>query len=495
MGLRRSSPAAAYDRLAGQAVDDFYRQYSHRVYGYCVRALGSREEAEDVLQDTYLKAWRSLQSGFRPEAPDAWLLHIARNLCISRHRAAAVRISAEPLEEVALDYGFAWSSRDELFALSTALAELPELQRRAVVLREWRGLSYEEIAAELGLTYSAVATHISRGRRLLAAGLERSLASTLRGGSGFRVVIVAVSKTLLAVSGTATVGKAAAVVAAIGLAVTSSSRELGAPIAGAAGESLRRPPIAAGGEHVEAAARVRHPASGLVAGIGERSVSWRAAPAAPPRLGQWEWAASELPRPPAAQADGPATGHDGAAITPHVEAPATEQGQGRPPEVGTDGNAAHPGEMNNGPPAAGPPAAEPPVGHASNGPDGGQGRPPDEGTDGNAARPGENANGPPAAGPPAAEPPVGHASSGPGRGQGRPPDEGTDGNAAHPGENANGPPAAGPPAAEPPVGHASSGPDGSQGRPPDEGTDGNAAHPGETNDGPPAAANPRLQGS
>ena len=366
-----------------------------------------------------------------------------------------------------------------MFALSTALAELPELQRRAVVLREWRGLSYEEIAAELGLTYSAVATHISRGRRLLAAGLERSLASTLRGGSGFRVVIVAVSKTLLAVSGTATVGKAAAVVAAIGLAVTSSSRELGAPIAGATGESVRRPPIAAGEEHVEAATRVRHPASGLVAGIGERSVSWRAAPAAPPRLGQWEWAASELPRPPAAQADGPATGHDGAAITPHVEAPATEQGQGRPPEVGTDGNAAHPGEMNNGPPAAGPPAAEPPVGHASNGPDGGQGRPPDEGTDGNAAHPGENANGPPAAGPPAAEPP-GHASSGPGRGQGRPPEEGTDGNAAHPGENANGPPAAGPPAAEPPVGHASNGPDGGQGRPPDEGTDGNAAHPGET---------------
>ena len=222
VGLCRSSPAAAaYDRLAGQAFDDFYRQYSHRVYGYRARRSTPGRRPRTSCR-TRIEARRSLESGFGREAPDAWLLHIARNLCISRHRAAAVRISAEPLGEVALDYGFALSSRDELFALSMALAELPELQRLAVVLREWRGLSYEEIAAELELTYSAVATHISRGRRLLAAVLERSLASTLRGGSGFRVAIVAVSKTLLAVSGTATVGKAAAVVAAIGLAVTST---------------------------------------------------------------------------------------------------------------------------------------------------------------------------------------------------------------------------------------------------------------------------------
>ena len=96
----------------------------------------------------------------------------------------------------------------------------------------------------------------------------------------------------------------------------------------------------------------------------------------------------------------------------------------------------HPGEMNNGPPAAGPPAAEPPVGHASNGPDGGQGRPPDEGTDGNAAHPGENAQRPAGCRPAGSRTARRHASGGPDGGQGRPPDEGTDGNAAHPGENA-----------------------------------------------------------
>ena len=152
---------------------------------------GSREEAEDVLQDTYLKAWRSLQSGFRPQAPDAWLLHIARNLCISRHRARLRSASRPSRSRRSLwTTGSPGHRAMSCSRFRRRSPKLPELQRRAVVLREWRGLSYEEIAAELGLTYSAVATHISRGRRLLAAGLERSLASTLRGGSGFRVVIV-----------------------------------------------------------------------------------------------------------------------------------------------------------------------------------------------------------------------------------------------------------------------------------------------------------------
>ena len=63
-------------------------------------------------------------------------------------------------------------SGDELIRLQDALETMPETQRRAILLREWQGLSYREIAAELDVTQSAVETLIFRARRALASGLE-----------------------------------------------------------------------------------------------------------------------------------------------------------------------------------------------------------------------------------------------------------------------------------------------------------------------------------
>jgi RNA polymerase sigma-70 factor (ECF subfamily) len=178
----KASPAA-------QAVESMFERHGERVLAYCRRRLGSPEEAEDALQTTFLYAHRGLQRGVVPETEIAWLLKIAHNVCLShwdsdRRRRRLELVRAPELIETTTPA--AAGSRDDLHALEAALAGLTDLQRRAIVLREWRGLSYAEIAAELELSQSAVETLIFRARRALAAGLE---AQDVEGGRTRRRVL------------------------------------------------------------------------------------------------------------------------------------------------------------------------------------------------------------------------------------------------------------------------------------------------------------------
>jgi RNA polymerase sigma-70 factor, ECF subfamily len=150
-------------------LEQLFARHSERIYRYCLREFGSREEAEDALQDTYVNALRSLRRGFEPQAPLAWLLTIAGNVCRSRRRSERARVRTEPLERLGDVASSEEPWNDEVAAISDALGRLPEMQRRAVLLREWRGLSYDEIADELSLSHSAVATQISRARRALSS--------------------------------------------------------------------------------------------------------------------------------------------------------------------------------------------------------------------------------------------------------------------------------------------------------------------------------------
>jgi RNA polymerase sigma-70 factor (ECF subfamily) len=171
-------PVDAGDR--DWTVERLYERYSTPVYRHCLRELGSREDAEEVLQDTFLNAFRSLRRGFTPQMPLAWLLTIARNLCRSRTRSDGARVRTEPLERIG-DVAVSQDSwNEELQAIARALGELPETQRRAFLLREWHGLSYDEIADELGVSHSAVATHIFRGRRAMSGALRRALVRPAR---------------------------------------------------------------------------------------------------------------------------------------------------------------------------------------------------------------------------------------------------------------------------------------------------------------------------
>jgi RNA polymerase sigma factor (sigma-70 family) len=146
------------------------------VFGFCVNQLGSRDEAEDAVQSTFLNAHRALQRGVTPEAELAWLFKIAHNVCLTRRRSSRRRGRVEAPSDLDAVQDVlpapARESADELIRLTDALSHMPDNQRRAILLREWQGLSYHEIADELQLSQSAVETLIFRARRTLAANLE-----------------------------------------------------------------------------------------------------------------------------------------------------------------------------------------------------------------------------------------------------------------------------------------------------------------------------------
>jgi RNA polymerase sigma factor (sigma-70 family) len=202
-----------------------YERYANQIYGFCLHKLGSREEAEDAVQTTFLNAFRGLGRGMVPQAESAWLFKIAENVCTSRHRSSFRRRRLEsPSDLEALQDVIPGREpeSDQLVGLERVLEKMPENQRRAILLREWQGLSYREISEEMELSQSAVETLIFRARRSLAQGLETveedraPLRKRLRNSIDFGGGLLAGLKTFL--------GSAAAVkTAATVVAVTSAS--------------------------------------------------------------------------------------------------------------------------------------------------------------------------------------------------------------------------------------------------------------------------------
>jgi RNA polymerase sigma-70 factor (ECF subfamily) len=217
----RSSPSATAASL--------YERYYDRVYGYCLYKLGNREEAEDATQTTFLLVLRALERGVVPRLEANWLFTIAQNACRCRARARGrgrdheVLSDPQILQEVAPGQN---GARDELVGLDEALDDMPELQRRAIILREWRGCSYREIAEQLGLTGSAVETLIFRARRSLAQRLEHQTLPSKRRAGAFALDFASVASALKSLLGLGGGAKAAGVAAstaaalAIGLGVS-----------------------------------------------------------------------------------------------------------------------------------------------------------------------------------------------------------------------------------------------------------------------------------
>jgi RNA polymerase sigma factor (sigma-70 family) len=169
--------AAAPVRLnqpEGEATRLLYERHQRKILAFCQHQLGNREEAEDATQITFMNAFRGLKRGTSPEFESAWLYKIAHNVCLTKQRNSYRRRLVEApsdfelIEEVVPAYD---GDSDELFGLTSALRVLPEQQRRALLLREWQGLSYREIADELRLTQGAVEALLFRARRSLAAAL------------------------------------------------------------------------------------------------------------------------------------------------------------------------------------------------------------------------------------------------------------------------------------------------------------------------------------
>lgn len=151
-------------------------RYRQRLFGYVRQMLngGSRGDAEDVLQDVFVRAYFTLRADDRPMAARAWLYRVAHNRCIDSMRRPApapcelIETAAgdlhDPLEQA--------SQREDLAQLVTDLQRLPEQQRSALLLRELEGLKYEELTAVLGCTLAAVKSLLVRARMGMAEAVE-----------------------------------------------------------------------------------------------------------------------------------------------------------------------------------------------------------------------------------------------------------------------------------------------------------------------------------
>jgi RNA polymerase sigma-70 factor (ECF subfamily) len=169
--LVRERPVSVLTDSPADGAALLYERYYDRVFGYCLYQLGSREEAEDVAQTTFMWAFRGLRRGVVPRAEASWVFTIAQNACRARHRSRgrkrAREVLSDPVQLAEMSPAHT-ADPDDLMGLEDALARMPDQQRRALLLREWRGLSYKEIAAEMELSNAAVETLIFRARRSLA---------------------------------------------------------------------------------------------------------------------------------------------------------------------------------------------------------------------------------------------------------------------------------------------------------------------------------------
>ena len=169
-----------------EAFGDLVRAHEKTVYNLALRMTGNPQDAEDMAQEAFLKAYRSLPE-FRGESKfSVWLYRIVSNVCLDflrrQSRRPAVSLTAEDDEGEELQ----WEVPDERYspeklleqkltreAVQKGLAELPEEQREILLLREIKGLSYEEIGEILSLEPGTVKSRIIRARKRLCAFLLR----------------------------------------------------------------------------------------------------------------------------------------------------------------------------------------------------------------------------------------------------------------------------------------------------------------------------------
>ena len=177
---------AAFERLV--------LAYQARLFNFALRLCGSPEDAEEIVQDAFVKAHRALTESLTPErlaefALTPWLYKIVLNTVRNHHRRR--RLTTVPLAEVA-GRPFMATARaegeperqllraDEQGIIERQLRQLPLSCRAAMLLRFVEELSYVEIAAALRQPIGTVKSHVCRGSRLLRGGLAAALADEQR---------------------------------------------------------------------------------------------------------------------------------------------------------------------------------------------------------------------------------------------------------------------------------------------------------------------------
>jgi RNA polymerase sigma factor (sigma-70 family) len=153
-------------------------RYQGRLLGFCRQMLGSTEDAEDVLQEVFVNAYRAMLADEREINLRPWLYRIARNRCLNylRKPKADAQESMDMVPEVdAASTAERVHNREEFRQILADVNKLPETQRAALLLREMDALSYEEIAAAMDTTVPSVKSLLVRARISLAEASQARL--------------------------------------------------------------------------------------------------------------------------------------------------------------------------------------------------------------------------------------------------------------------------------------------------------------------------------
>src|SRR5215510_3373166 len=175
-------------RSVGGDADSFnvlIRRWERPIYALAYRTIGREEDARDVCQETFLRAFRALPA-FRGQAKfSSWLYRIALNLCrdwMRRERRVPIVQAPENVDLVELAAAAEPSesiedlvSRKDLTrAVERVMARLPEEQRTAIILKEYQGLTFQEIADLVGCPLSTVKTRLYQGLTVLRRELAKA---------------------------------------------------------------------------------------------------------------------------------------------------------------------------------------------------------------------------------------------------------------------------------------------------------------------------------
>ena len=162
----RTSPIrrqARFQRIIGRYRNDLLR--------YALWLVHDGAVADDLVQETFLRAWKSLDKLQKPEAAKGWLITILRRENARRFERIQPQISAMPVEAVGDDHRD-YDTSTEAFVLRNAIARLDPAYREPLLLQVLHGYSQKEIAAELGISEAGAGTRLFRARKKLRAMLE-----------------------------------------------------------------------------------------------------------------------------------------------------------------------------------------------------------------------------------------------------------------------------------------------------------------------------------
>lgn len=163
-------------KKADLAFSALYKRYSPRIYAYCLRFLNDRNKAQDIFQDTFVKFYNSAKQERVMTNVPAFLLRIARNLCVNEKKSERKSISLDELGELTSNYSDNYDNNELLELIKSALEMLSDEYKDVFILREYEGLSYNEIAEMTNESLSNVKVRIHRAKQkikeILAPYLE-----------------------------------------------------------------------------------------------------------------------------------------------------------------------------------------------------------------------------------------------------------------------------------------------------------------------------------